>query len=358
MIDIQSRLQAIVDDARLPCVEIEAGGAAGRHLTFSHRSPATETDPAEQLFLVASITKSIVATMALQLVAEGRFGLSERVTEWLPELPVASFRRITIRHLLTHSSGLPDMLPGNAGLRASHASLDEFLTAVAEHGTDFPPGTDCRYSSMGFLLLGEIIARATGQPLPDALRSHLFEPAGMSSLLGIPTGRDDLLQAAIPCLLPPWQNDGEDWDWNSVYWRSLGAPWGGLLASASDLGRFCRLMLRGGITDDGQRVLAPAAVSALLRDQTRGLFELPETAWRKRPWGYGWRFAWPEHAASFGDLVPATAMGHWGATGTIFWVDDEQQIYAVILSNTPFEQSRIALQRLCNAVTASLTSTT
>ncbi len=358
MTDLTTHLQAIVDSAQLQYAEIDAGGADGRHLKFSHRAVSTDAPPETQLFLVASITKSIVATMALQLVAEGRFGLSERITDWLPELPAARFRRITIRHLLTHTSGLPDMLPGNAQLRADHSDLGRFLQGVAEHGTDFTPGTDCRYSSKGFLLLGEIISRAVGTPLPEVLRSQLFEPTGMTSLLGIPSGRDDLLQAAIPSALPPWQTDGADWDWNSVYWRSLGAPWGGLLASAADLGRFCRMVLRGGTSEDGQRVLAPAAIDALLQNQSQGLFEVPDSVTRKRPWGYGWRFAWPEHSASFGDLVPATAMGHWGATGTIFWVDRREQIYAVILTNMPFEQSRIALQRMSNVVCASLRSLT
>ncbi len=352
--EINTQLQAIVNEADLTFVEIEAGGITGRHLQFSHRAVASSVLPATQQFLVASITKSVVATMALQLVAEGRFGLSERVTDWFSELPVPKFRRITIRHLLTHTCGLPDQLPGNAQLRASHAHLSEFVIQVGEHGTEFTPGTDCRYSSMGFLLLGEIMSRATGQPLPELLQSRLFAPAGMNSRLGIPADRTDLLQAAVPSELPPWQTDGADWDWNSSYWRSLGAPWGGLFASAEDLGCFCRLMLRGGTSDDGQQVLAAAAIESLLQEQTRGLFDLPESVWRKRPWGYGWRFAWPEHTASFGDLVPATAMGHWGATGTIFWLDPEKQIYAVILTATPFEQSRIALKRLSNAVTAAL----
>ena len=354
MTGINAQLQAIVADANLPFVEIEAGGISGRHIQFSHRSVAADSAPESQQFLVASITKAIVATMALQLVAEGRFGLSERITNWLPELPGLTFRKITIRHLLTHTCGLPDQLPGNAKLRAAHADLPEFLVQIAENGTDYTPGTDCRYSSMGYLLLGEIMSRSIGQPLPALLHSQLFAPVGMNSMLGIPKDRIDLLQTAVPCVLPPWQTDGADWDWNSSYWRTLSAPWGGLFASAEDLGRFCRLMLRGGTSDSGQRVLASAAIDALLQEQTQGLFDLPESVWRKRPWGYGWRFAWHEHTASFGDLVPRTAVGHWGATGTIFWLDPQKQIYAVILTATPFEQSRIALQRMSNAVTAAL----
>ena len=352
--DINTQLQAIVADAQLPFVEIEAGGAADCHLQFSHRATASSTSPESQQFLVASITKSIVATVALQLVAEGRFGLSESVTDWLPEFPVGTFRRITIRHLLTHTCGLPDQLPDNTKLRMTQADLSEFLMQVAKHGTDFTPGTDCHYSSMGFLLLGEIMSRTAEQPLPELLQSRLFTPVGMNSLLGIPTERTDLLKAVIPCAVPPWQTDGPDWDWNSSYWRSLGAPWGGLFASAADLGRFCRMILSGGISDGGQPVLAQAAIDALWQEQTKGLFELPEDVWRKRPWGYGWRFAWPEHSASFGDLVPESAVGHWGATGTVFWLEPQKKIYAVILTATPFEKSRVALQRMSNVVASAL----
>ena len=353
--DINKRLQAIAEDADLPFLEIEAGGISGVHLQFSHGFDSTDIPRGRQLFLVASITKSIVATMALKFAAEGRFALGEPVMDRISELPANPFRKITLRHLLTHTCGLPDQLPCNEELRVAHADLTQFLVGVAEHGTDFNPGSDCRYSSMGFLLLGEIISRVVGQPLPVVLQSRIFSPCEMNnSWLGVPGDRDDLLQMAVPSILPPWQNDKTDWDWNSAYWRRLGAPWGGLLTTAADLGRFCRMILRNGTSENGRSVLAPAAVDALTAEQTRKLFNLPETAWSKRPWGYGWRFAWPEHFASFGDLVPETAVGHWGATGTVFWLDRRRQIYVVILSSKPFEQSRFALQRLSNAVAALL----
>ena len=286
--DLSSQLQPIIDDTQLPCVEVAAGGISGIHLQFSHGFSSADMPSGSQLFLVASITKSIVASMALKLVGEGRFSLSERVTDWLGELPSVPFRRITIRHLLTHTCGLPDQLPGTAELRASQAGLPEFLVRVGQHGTDFNPGSDCQYSSMGFLLLGEIISRAIGQPLPDVLRTQLFLPCEMKdSWLGIPADRDDLLQLAVPCILPSWQEDAPDWDWNSPYWRRLGAPWGGLLTTASDLGKFCQMMLRGGVCENGKSVLTSAAVDALADEQTRHLFDLPQKTWQKRPWGYG-----------------------------------------------------------------------
>ncbi len=352
--DIHDRLQQVVEEAGLPFAEIEAGGAEGSHLQFSHGADAA-ADPGESLVLVASITKSVVATLALKLAAQGVLSLSQRVTHWLSDLPAVPFRRITLRHLLTHTAGLPDQLPGHEQIRADHADLNEFVRRVGEYGTDYAPGTDCRYSSMGFLLLGACLHRALGGPLPDALRDLLFRPAGMHrSWLGIPADRDDLLEQAMPCQLPAWQDADCDWGWNSPYWRRLGAPWGGLLTTAGDLGRLCRVMLRRGVSDDGADVLAPAAVDALVQEQTRWLFDLPESVWRRRPWGYGWRFPWPEHPAGFGDLVPRSAVGHWGATGTVFWLDPHEQIYAVLLTTTPFEDSRTALQRLSNAIVGAL----
>ena len=79
---------------------------------------------------------------------------------------------------LPHTCGLPDQLPGNVKLRAAHADLPEFLVQIAENGTDYTPGADCRYSSMGYLLLGEIMSRSIGQPLPALLHSQLFAPVG------------------------------------------------------------------------------------------------------------------------------------------------------------------------------------
>jgi len=353
--DVNQQLHAIVSEANLPFADIEAGGVSGRHVRYSHGTTSPDVPPGQQLYLVASVTKAVVASLALKLVGEGRLGLSERVTDRISELPRAPFRSITIRHLLTHTCGLPDQLPGSGQIRASHCSLPEFLQLVGENGTDYTPGADCRYSSMGFLLLGEVISRVVKQPLPAAMHTLVFEPTGMqNSWLGIPADRDDLFDIAVRCELPSWQSEATDWDWNSVYWRRLGVPWGGLLSSTEDLGRFCRMMLNNGKTEDNVPVLTRATVDALAQEQTRNLFNLSETTWRKRPWGYGWRFAWPEHSASFGDLVPRTAVGHWGATGTLLWLDLESQIYVVILTSTPFEKSRFVLQRLSNTIASAL----
>ncbi|MEZ6058971.1 MAG: serine hydrolase domain-containing protein [Planctomycetaceae bacterium] len=351
-------LNRICSESRCPFVDVDAGSAAGTSVTFQFTERSKVDLPAARLpqrrYLVASITKPIVATAFLKLVAEGRVSLTERIGEHLPMFRSGSLRRITFRHLLTHTSGLPDMLPNNAELRAAHATLKEFIMHAAGCEPDFVTGSDCRYSSVGFLLLGAAIEQLSAQTLPDYLRENLFEPLHMSdSWQGIPAEQDDAIAASIlPCDLPEWQPDADDWGWNSRYWRTLGAPWGGLISTAEDLSRFARMMLREGTGDDGIQVLPPIAVRAAMREQTRFCDEVPEATRNDRPWGYGWRMQWANHRASFGDFVSPETAGHWGATGTLLWIDPTTDNYAVILTTTPYEQSCPWIQRISNVIAA------
>lgn len=307
-------------------------------------------------YLVASITKPIVALLAVQLIAEGRLSLQQRVADLLPEYSRPSLRRIAVRHLLTHTCGLPDMLPNNAALRMNHAPLREFVRAAADCPPEFVAGADCRYSSMGFALLGEILEQRTGRPLPQLLRDRLLEPLGMrETWLGLPAEQaDQLLPTVQRCELPIWQPADTDWNWNSRYWRTLGAPWGGLISTTADLGRLAALLLRGGLGPQGQRILSRVAVTAALRNQTNDISELPETLRRQQPWALGWRMNWPGHAASFGDFLTPSAVGHWGATGTLIWLDPARRQYAVVLTTQPYELSMLPIQRISNVICAAL----
>ena len=116
---------------------------------------------------------------------------------------------------------------------------------------DFPPGRGVQYQSMGFAILGEIIARASGRSCAEYLRDEIFHPLGMhDTALGAPeewfTGPHPNVER-IPEIRVPADMQGEDtWNWNSRYWRMLGSPWGGLLTTPSDLGLFAQMMLGGG----------------------------------------------------------------------------------------------------------------
>jgi CubicO group peptidase (beta-lactamase class C family) len=273
------------------------------------------------------------------------------------------------------------MLPDNTALRASHASLGDFLNCAAETKLDFPTASDCRYSSVGLLILGAIIEKTAGITLAEYLQREFFEPLEMKdSWLGIPeTEADELLPTVLPSILPDWQTasadnsdeervgfhapdsnktvvpttaDADSWSWNSRYWRTLGAPWGGMISSAADLGRYARMMLADGCSASGRRVLPSVVVRAAMKDQTSAMGDRSNLAGLRRPWGFGWRQQWSAHPASFGDFLSESAVGHWGATGTVLWIDPAAQQYAAILTTTPYEQSQSAIQRISNIVAA------
>ena len=150
----------------LPCVAIATGTVDGiEAIAHLGKQQADKNLPLREdaIFLVASITKPIVAMAALQLIERGIFALGDRVVDTIPEFGCAGKYGIEIRHLLTHTSGLPDMLPDNADLRRAHATLVRFVERTCEESLSFAPGRGVQYQSMGFAVLGEVIARITGK---------------------------------------------------------------------------------------------------------------------------------------------------------------------------------------------------
>lgn len=326
---------------------IESGSESGRR-----------TVRPETIFLTASLSKPIIAMGVLALAEAGRVSLQSRVQEFLPEFDAPPKRPITLRHLLTHTSGLPDMLPNNRPLRQARASLAEFVAGACAVTLDFPPGRGVQYQSLGFALLGEIIARVAGRSCADYLRETLFEPLGMDeTALGAPeewfTGSLPRIQRVAAVLPPEDQRGGDDWNWNSRYWRTLGAPWGGVLSTADDLSTFLQMMLGRGRRGN-VRLFSPATIEAATTNQLEACHDLPEADRRTRGWGFGWRLNWTGHPAAFGDLLPPSTYGHWGATGTLWWVDPTRDVGLVLLSTLPLDRDQTGLLRLSNAVAAAV----
>jgi CubicO group peptidase (beta-lactamase class C family) len=214
----------------------------------------------------------------------------------------------------------------------------------------FEPGTRVSYQSMGTALLGEVLQRITGQPLPDFLRREFFDPLGMNdtSLGWQPEKRHRIAAVRLPANM-----EHTDWHWNTPYWLGFGAPWGGLVTSPADYAKFCQLMLNGGAVG-GVRVLSPATVRAMTSNQLAGMPRMPEEERRCRPWGLGWRLHWPAHSPHFGDLLGPRSFGHWGATGTLCWMDPDTEVFCVILTTQPQEEEGRFLARACNAVAAAV----
>jgi CubicO group peptidase (beta-lactamase class C family) len=276
----------------------------------------------DALFLLGSISKPMTAAALLTLFDKGKFQLDDPVRKFLPEFTGAARDRITVRQLLTHVSGLPDQLPDNSALRRRHAPLSEFVAGAVRTPLLFQPGSRYEYSSLGFLLASEVARRISGTEFPTFIEQVLFRPLEMKhSALGL--GRFPL-EATMRCQADgaaPESGAGDPaaraWDWNSPYWRRLAAPWGGVHASAPDVGRFLAEFL-----DQQGRAVRPESAALMRRNHNPD--GLP-------PRGLG--FALGARAGSPG--CSELTFGHGGSTGTLAWADPKTETICVVLTSFP-----------------------
>lgn len=347
-------LERWTQDDTLPAAAVCVGGRAGtvapRFFGRSRPEPGAPPLGSDALFLVASITKPVTVTAAMILVERGAVRLDDRVADFVPGFARNGKQDVTIRHLMTHTSGLPDMLPNNDALRQAHAPLSRFIAEVAGVALAFPPGTQVRYQSMGTAMLAEVVGQVTGTPFAEFLRREVFEPLSMSetSLGWRPETADRIAAIRLGA-----GSRGTDWNWNTSYWLGFGAPWGGLITSPADFARFCRMMLAAGVLD-GVRLLSPRTVSTMTANQLASFPAIPEDDRRCRPWGLGWRLNWPGHSANFGDLLGPRTYGHWGATGTLCWIDPDANAFAVLFTTEPQGEDGRLLARASNMLAAAL----
>lgn len=280
--------------------------------------PADPTAPsAETVWDLASLTKVIGTTSAmLQLVASGRVALDTPVVRYLPEWQAPGSRQITVRQLLSHSAGLPAW----RALYKEAMDADEARRQVFATGPDTVPGRRFVYSDLGFILLGLLVERVTGDPLDRYTRTHVFEPLGMTTTRFLPP------EAWRPRIAPterdPWRQRhlrGEVHDENA---SRLGGVSGhaGLFSTARDLTRLARAYLRHGQLD-GVRVFDSATVALFTTVQ--------DSAVSRR--ALGWET--PTGGNSAGRRLSRRAFGHTGFTGTSIWMDPRRNLFVLLLTN-------------------------
>ena len=291
--------------------------AAGRLGTDDATAPDSAT-----VYDLASLTKVIGLTTAVMLaVDEGRLDVDARVDRYVPAFRGERKEEVTLRHLLTHSSGLPAWraLYKEAADRASAMALAD-TTAL-----DTAPGTRMVYSDLGAIILTQAVERAFGARLDSLLATRVFGPLGMTSTRFLPPA--EWLPRIAPTELDPWRGrvlHGEVHDENA---SRLGGVSGhaGLFSSAEDLLRFGEWLLGGVGHDMPAGDAAPAAPKSLRRFIRRQ--QLPPGTSRALGWDT------PSEGSSAGRLVSAESFGHTGFTGTSIWIDPARDLVVVLLSN-------------------------
>jgi CubicO group peptidase (beta-lactamase class C family) len=314
------------------------------------RPNAREPLRPDALFLIASISKPITATAVMLLVERGKVKLDDHVSEFVPDFARNGKADVQVRHLLTHTSGLPDMVPSNNRLRAEHRPFSDFVAEICRTPLLFPPGTQVSYQSMGIAMLAEIVHQVSGSTVAEFLRAEVFEPLGMADTsLGLRADQRDRL---VPVRISAQQSQ-TDWNWNSPYWLGFGAPWGGLITSPLDFARICLMMLGNGRLGD-VRLLGPATVRAMRSNQIEGMPLMFEADRRTRPWGLGWRLNGLGHPTNYGDLLGPRTYGHSGASGTLCWLDPESEAFFIIFTNQPEADPGRRLPKISNIVAGAM----
>jgi beta-glucosidase-like glycosyl hydrolase/CubicO group peptidase (beta-lactamase class C family) len=303
-------------------VAVGKDGGLVHQRAFGRLSYDAEAAPAQTdtIYDLASLTKVVVTTTAAMiLVDEGRLDLDKPVSAFLPRFisKGGAKDKVTVRHLLTHSSGLDWWAPLYKELKGPAAYLDRV------QGMDlvYEPGTKSVYSDLGLILLGEILQRVSGESLDAFARQRILGPLGMADTLYRP-GRD-LLPRIAPTERDPWRGRvvvGEVHDENAHAMGGV-APHAGLFGTAPDLARFAQMLVNGGVYDH-RRLVSPETVQLFTRragipGSTRAL---------------GWDTP-SDEGSSAGTLLSRRSFGHTGFTGTSLWIDPDRRLFVILLTN-------------------------
>lgn len=317
-----ARLEQRVADGRVPGAALAIGDAEGalRSQTFVS-GPRRRLDR-DSLFFLASLTKPIVATGIMQVVEEGRLDLHAPLARYLAEFDVPEKRRVTTWHLLTHTSGVPDI--PTEFIRRRRPSAAEMTRLALTGSLRFEPGTRWEYCSASYYLMGELIRRLTGIDYVEYLQQRLFQPLGMVATF-------DPRRRGRPIV--PIKGVGADNPLTRFlllrYVVSIAPPGGGLFGTLDDLLTFGAALLRPRRSERGHVPLEPETVALMGEDHTRGLPGVFHGEERPVHFGLGWN-----KPTLMGD-VPGSAgvIAHGGATGTSLWIDPDAGLVFVYFTN-------------------------
>ncbi|MGH7893630.1 MAG: serine hydrolase domain-containing protein [Candidatus Binatia bacterium] len=332
-------------------IVVARGGHVAFHRQFGFADRATKrpVEPA-QPFITMSIAKQLTVAAVFQRIERGDFALSTRVAELIPEFGQRGKDRVTIAHLLTHTGGLPMMLPPMPAELAGN--LDAVVQATCASLLEFRPGSRVSYCVLvAHAVLAECVRRADGgrRPYRHILAEDLFGPLGMKdTTLGCP-------ERVKPRLAPVVARDRRPGLFDPAFLEGIGGtlaedteiPAGGCVSTAPDIHRFAEMLRRGGELD-GVRILSPATVEAIQVNQTgdepNSLWAYTEAVrgWEPFPANLGLGFFLRGEGifpAPFGQLASPSTFGGFGAGSTAFWIDPASDVTYAFLSSGLMEDS-------------------
>ncbi len=287
---------------------------------FGHRAlvPGEEPMTLDTIFDAASLTKVAATTPAIMLLIEReKVTLSDTVREHIPEFRGEGTANITIRHLMTHTSGLRPGLP----LKNPWTGYEMAIQLACMEPALTVPGTALRYSDINFILLGEIVQRAGGRPLNEFVAQELYAPLKMDETGFLPS-KEKLERMAPTEMVDEGMLRGVVHDPTA---RRMGGVAGhaGLFTTAADLARYARALLNRGELE-GVRVFRPETIELMTSVQTAEMVPARR--------GLGWDID-SSYSGPRGKVFPLGSYGHTGWTGTSLWVDPFSRTFLIFLSN-------------------------
>jgi D-alanyl-D-alanine carboxypeptidase len=334
---LESKAAAFVKRNRLPGASVgvirgdDLVWAAG--IGFAEVASRRAPDPAT-LYRVASITKTFTGTAIMQLRDEGLLHLDDPAVKHVSELRDASssfgeIEHVTIRRMLSHESGFVSEPPGTDWMTPSYEGVAERnLARVAEMGTRIPPNLQQKYSNMAYQLLGEIVARLSGTPYPEYVRTNILEPLGMTG-----SGFDPLPEELLPRRATGYASRffSDELDLASTdltVWAE-----GGLWSSVGDLARWMSFQFReGGGPRDGPQVLAGSTLKEMHQARYLG----------NEAWTEAWCISW--YAVRKDDVIWVQHSGGLHGFITNICFDPKEKVGAIVLFNGVGDASELAME--------------
>lgn len=309
-------------------------GSARHHKAFGNRlAGASEPVTEDTLFDAASLTKPVVTATLVQILRErGLLDMAAPVSRYLPDC--TNVAEVTLRQLLTHTSGLASGLPASDPFKQGpepfdvampqaerEARIGHAIERACAQKVVAEPGQQFRYSDLNFILLGEILARVSGRPLQALAQTEIFEPLGMTHSGYLPHEKTSIA---------PTNKPTEHWARGAVHdptARRMGGVAGhaGLFTTSADLARFARMLLNDGVSDSGRRMLSHESI--LLLETPQSPPGVPDL--RSLGWDLATAYSRPR-----GALYPkGESFGHTGFTGCAFWLDPGSRSFFILLAN-------------------------